>query len=137
MLELIVVLVIAGILSLISAATYSLFSETFANREARTNIDRIVLAERGWVTRNSSWTGNASDLLVGRGLSVTNGISTGSTIVSISVEGGVRLGVAAMSDSGTCQAKVLSDPLINGSETWVTLDGDMPCSGQAALVIGI
>jgi hypothetical protein len=126
------VLVISGVLALIGVVSYAVLADNFADRDARANIDRVVLAQRAWALRNGAWTEDAGDLKTGRNLFVTQGPSTGAEDISMSVSGGVRLGLAALSTSGACQGKVLGDPLGDRSEAWVDMSG-LPCTGQAAL----
>jgi len=127
-----IVLILAGVVALVA----SRFTDTLADRDASSNLDRVVLAQRVWASKNFSWADGTVSLPVGRGISLTNGVSTGPRVVSIGQEEGVRLGLAVLSSSGTCIAKYLDDPLTSRLETWVDLDDSLPCSGQAALLAG-
>jgi len=133
LLELIVVVVIVSVLAGIVALGGARVGEVMYDRDARSRVDRLVLAQRGWAGRNLAWTGDADELVVGRGLTVTSGVSTGPNVVSFSEEEGVRLGVAVLSRTGTCQAKFLGDPVTSRDETWVSIPAGYPCSGQSAI----
>lgn len=135
MLELVVVMVIVSILAGLVAVGGVRVGEVMADRDARNKVDRVVLAQRGWATRNLAWTGEPENLMIGRGINATRGVSTGPTVVSFSEEEGIRLGVAALSSTGECQAKFVDDPVTSRVETWVTIPSGFPCSGQSALAI--
>lgn len=135
LLELIVTLLLVMLLTGIGVAGYKVFSRNLADRDARGNIDRVVQAERSWVTRNASWTDDPQDLAVGRGVTVTTGVSTVANVVSISVRDGADLGVASLSESGECQGKRVGDPLADGAETWVDIPSGLPCSGDSVLAM--
>ncbi len=133
LLELIVTLLLVMLLTGVGIAGYQVFSRNLADHDARGNIDRVVQAERSWVTRNASWTDDPQDLTVGRGITVTTGVSTAANVVSIAVRNGAELGAASLSESGECQGKRLGDPLANGEETWVEIPSGLPCSGDSVL----
>lgn len=136
LLEVIVVLVIVAILAAAGSLTFASISGTANEREARRRVDRVVLAERTWAARNASWTNDANELLLGRGLTLVSGPSLTTSEVSVSVEDGLHLGLAAIADGGSCQAKYLGDPLTGRVETWVAIPDDQPCSGRSALIYG-
>lgn len=136
MLEMIVGLVIVGLLAGIGSLTFSLLSAGAQDREARQRLDRVVLAERSWAAKNVSWTADASELTLGRGIDVVSGVSRNSAEISLSVEDGVHLGLAALSEAGNCQAKYVGDPLLGTEETWVTIPEGQPCSGRSAILYG-
>lgn len=133
MLEIIISVFVVSILAGIVAVAGTRVSETIADRDARTRVDRVVLAQRGWASRNLAWADDAGDLAAGRGVTVTRGVSTGPDVVSFSEEEGVRLGVAVLSSTGECQAKFVGDPVTSREEAWVTLPDGYPCSGQSAI----
>lgn len=133
MLEIIISVFVVSILAGIVAVAGTRVSETIADRDARTRVDRIVVAQRGWASRNLAWAEDAGDLVAGRGITVTRGVSTGPDVVSFSEEEGVRLGVAVLSSTGECQAKFVGDPVTSREEAWVVLPAGYPCSGQSAI----
>lgn len=133
MLEIIISVFVVSILAGIVAVAGTRVSETIADRDARTRVDRVVLAQRGWASRNLAWADDADDFAAGRGVTVTRGVSTGPDVVSFSEEEGVRLGVAVLSSTGECQAKFVGDPVTSREEAWVTLPAGYPCSGQSAI----
>jgi len=135
MLELIIVVVIVGILATIVAVGGIRVSDVMADRDARSKVDRVVLAQRGWASRNLAWADGSENLVVGRGITTTSGVSTGPKVVSFAEEEGVRLGVAVLSATGECQAKFVGDPVTSSEETWVTLPPGYPCSGQSAIAV--
>ena len=132
-LELVVVVVIVSILAGVVAAAGAQVADVMYDRDARSRADRLVLAQRGWASRNLAWTDDSANLVVGRGLTLTGGVSTGPNVVSFRAEDGIRLGVAVLSRTGSCQGKFLGDPLTERDETWVTLPTDWPCSGQSVV----
>lgn len=136
MLELIVAVVIVGVLAGMVALAGTRVADTMADRDARARVDRVVLAQRGWASRNLAWAAESSDLVVGRGLTLTRGASTGPKVASFSEEEGTRLGVAVLSSTGECQAKFVGDPVTSREETWVVIPVGYPCSGQSALAVG-
>lgn len=136
LLEVIVVLVIVALLAAVGSLTFTRLSGTTNEREARRRIDRVVLAERTWAVKNASWTNDANELVLGRGLTLVAGPSRTPGEVSVSVEDGLHLGLAATADGGSCQAKYLGDPLTGRAETWVVIPADQPCSGRSALIYG-
>jgi len=135
MLELAVVVVIVSILATIVAVGGMRVSEVMADRDARNKVDRVVLAQRGWASRNLAWAEDAGGLVVGRGLTTTTGVSTGPEVVSFAEEEGIRLGVAVLSSTGECQAKFVGDPVTSSEETWVAIPAGYPCSGQSAIAV--
>jgi prepilin-type N-terminal cleavage/methylation domain-containing protein len=136
LLEILVTLTLVMILTLIGVASYRILADNIADRDARGNVDRVVQAERAWAMRNASWTADITGLAVGRGITVTTAISTGPGVVSIAVRGGTELGVAALSETGDCQAKRVGDPLTDAEEEWVPLGDGVPCSGDFVLAQG-
>lgn len=135
LLELLIVAVVVAILATIVALAGLRMSDIMADRDARTKVDRVVLAQRGWASRNLAWNDESTGLVYGRGITVTNGVSTGPKVVSFAAEEGVRLGVAVLSSSGECQAKFVGDPVTSREESWVTLPVGYPCSGQSAIAV--
>jgi prepilin-type N-terminal cleavage/methylation domain-containing protein len=133
MLEIIIAVFVVSILAGIVALAGTRVADLIANRDARNRVDRIVLAQRGWASRNLAWADDVDDLVAGRGITLTRGVSTGPDVVSFSEEEGVRLGVAVLSSTGDCQAKFLGDPVTSREETWVALPAGYPCSGQSAI----
>lgn len=136
LIEILVTLTLVMILTLIGMASYRILAANIADRDARGNVDRVVQAERSWAMRNAAWTADVAELSVGRGITVTTTISTGPGVVSIAVRGGTELGVAALSETGDCQAKRVGDPLTDGEEEWVPLASGVPCSGDFVLAQG-
>jgi prepilin-type N-terminal cleavage/methylation domain-containing protein len=130
--EILLVLLITAVLAAVSVGAYGLFTDNLSERDARANIDRVVLSQRAWALRNGAWTADLEELKAGRGLVLTGGTSTRYGTVSVAVEDGTRLGLATLAESGSCQGKVLGDPLADRSEEWVDMSG-LPCTGQAAL----
>jgi prepilin-type N-terminal cleavage/methylation domain-containing protein len=135
MLELVIVVVIVGILATIVAVGGVRVSDVMADRDARSKVDRVILAQRGWASRNLAWSGEASGLVIGRGIALTNGVSSGPKVVSFAEEEGVRLGVAVLSSTGECHAKFVGDPVTSGEELWVSIPAGYPCSGQSAIAV--
>jgi Tfp pilus assembly protein PilE len=134
MLELLAVVAIVLILGTISVVSFAQLSRVLENHEARSAVDRVVMAERNWASKNISWTQEPGNLSVGRNVTATTGVSGDAKTVSVAVERGTRLGLAAMSSSGECQAKVLGDPVGSREESWVTIPAGMSCSGASALL---
>jgi prepilin-type N-terminal cleavage/methylation domain-containing protein len=135
LLELIIVVVVVGILATIVAVGGVRLGDVMADRDARSKVDRVVLAQRGWASRNLSWNDDGEGLVIGRGITTTNGVSTGPKVVSFSEEEGVRLGVAVLSSTGSCQAKFVGDPVTSREEIWVSIPSGYPCSGQSAIAV--
>ena len=136
MLEMLVGLVVVGLLAAIGSLTFTLLSASAQNREARQRLDRVVLAERTWAAKNVSWTSAASELTLGRGIDVVSGVSRNSGEISLSVEDGIHLGLAVLSEAGECQAKYVGDPLLGTEEIWVEIPEGQPCNGRSAILYG-
>jgi prepilin-type N-terminal cleavage/methylation domain-containing protein len=136
LLEILIGLIIVAILAAIGSASFTRFNAAAHDRDARQRIDRVVLAQRGWATKHASWTTDASELILGRGLVVVSALSRTPDEVSLSVDDGTHLGLAVLSESGRCQAKYVGDPLLGTAEIWVELPGDQPCSGWSAILYG-
>jgi prepilin-type N-terminal cleavage/methylation domain-containing protein len=134
-LELLIVVVIVSILATIVAVGGLRVGDVMADRDARSKVDRVVLAQRGWASRNLAWADTSANLVIGRGITTTSGVSTGPTVVSFAEEEGIRLGVAVLSSSGECQAKFAGDPVTSSEENWVDIPAGYPCSGQSAIAV--
>jgi prepilin-type N-terminal cleavage/methylation domain-containing protein len=135
LLELIIVVAVVSILATIVAVGGVRLSDVMADRDARSKVDRVVLAQRGWASRNLAWNDDGNGLVISRGITTTNGVSTGPKVVSFSEEEGVRLGVAVLSSTGSCQAKFVGDPVTSREEAWVSIPAGYPCSGQSAIAV--
>lgn len=135
MLELIIVVVIVGILATIVAVGGAQVNDVMADRDARSKVDRVLLAQRGWAIRNLAWSGDTNGLVIGRGITLTSGVSSGPKVVSFAAEEGVRLGIAVLSSTGECHAKFVGDPVTSSEELWVEVPAGYPCSGQSAIAV--
>ena len=133
LLELVVTLSIIMLLSGIGTASFNIITNRVRDSEARGALDRATFAERAWLARNATWASDPSVLAMGRGLTATVSASGSPDKASIAVDDANRLGLAVMSETGTCFGRLLSDPLIDGSETSVELSPSVACSGQAVL----
>lgn len=133
LLEILVTLTVALILAGAAVTSFAYIKALSADNEARTALDRVAMAERAWVARNATWADDPSVLNVGRGLVVTQSASGSPTVVSIAVNNDNELGVAVMSETGTCMARVLGDPLLDGGETSFEMPSGSACSGVGAL----
>lgn len=133
LLEIIATLTIVLILAGTGAASFSYVKNLTDDNDARSALSRAALAERSWVARNATWADDPSVLNVGRGLVLTTSASASPSVVSIAVDSANRLGLAVRSETGTCLARVLNDPLLDGGETSLELPSSAACSGVAAL----
>jgi prepilin-type N-terminal cleavage/methylation domain-containing protein len=96
-------------------------------------LDRVQFAEQAWLAKNATWASDPTALEPGRGITVTRGVSTGPDIASIDVSPENELGIAVMSETGTCKARKLGDPLEDGTQVSADLAVTLACTGQAAL----
>ncbi len=134
LLEILAALVVSLILALVGTLTYSTLKDSIADRDAKNSVERVLTAERNWAARNGSWTQDPNELTGTQGLTVTAGASTEPGIVSISTQDGLELGVATLSESGTCLAAYAADPLVGSGFRWVEMPSTQPCSGQVAVL---
>lgn len=133
LIEVIVTLGILLVLVGIGTVSFTTIKNATTNNTASQNLDRIIFAERAWLARNATWASDPSVLQLGRGLRATNAPSNDPDVVSIAVDDDNTLGLAVMSESGTCYGRTIGDPMTDGTETAVTVDPNTTCSGQGVL----
>lgn len=133
LLELVVTLSIIMLLAGIGTASFNIITSRVRDSEAHGALDRATFAERAWLARNATWASDPTVLMMGRGLTATTSASGSPDTASIAVDDANRLGLAVMSETGTCYGRLLTDPLLDGSETSVEVSPSVACSGQAVL----
>lgn len=140
MVELIVVITLIGILAagVLGGVTSVVKRSRAANASAA--LDRVAQAERTFADTYGGYSDFATDLDVGRDLTVvshtdpaTSYRSTGPGVVSVALAADGTLGMAVLDGSGVCQARSLQDVQAGAAETSVALAASAICEGGEAL----
>lgn len=137
LLEVIVTLVLLGIVGATAVAGTTAFLDRTRDTEARAALDNVVLLQQSFANGFGTYASEPADLKVGRDLEVVPGgdLSDSGSTISMSVSDQGSLGLAVLSDSGTCLLRSVT-ALDAGAETITRPVTGEPCTGQAALPDG-
>jgi len=120
--EVVVVLVLIGILSLIAVALLTNVRRESHDRTARAALESVAGSQETYHLNRGRW-GVSSDALTAFSsgeFTVTDGVSTGSSVVSIgevTFQGHDALGLAVLDGNGNCLTLVILPPETGGSES--------------------
>jgi len=134
LIELLLVLGLLLLLGSIATLSYQIVIEAGQDSATENSLNRAVLAQRAYVHTSGTW-GTAEQLPARAGLVFTSQASTDSSEVSVGVGDNQLVGLAALSDTGTCFAFVLDDPLASGRQHTVEMSPALTCSGASALAV--
>lgn len=136
--ELIVVIVIAGILATVTFATYHLVVRTVKNADASQLLGTVIASEQSWYQLHGSFATTATTLASMDHAFTWAKATTPSTsthVVSVAAGSG-RVGLAMASSAGTCEGALVL-PLISTTRTTTfTITPPSTCTGTAALAHG-
>lgn len=135
LIELVVVIVLIGIVSLIGAYSLGAFGQRFNQSTAVASIYRVITAEHSFAETYGTYSSWPSDINPGQGITTTDGASTAAGMVSLALGTDGNLGLAAESSNGACTAVGLSslDGIPPATETTTEVAPSTPCTGAAVL----
>ncbi len=138
LIELMVVLAIASILAAFVGIGVRLLIGDASTASATGSIAEVQAAEAAFANGFGVYTPYPGDLQgIPNGTTVTSGVSTGPSSVSIAVGTDGTLALTAQSKSGVCVAEQVTSESVGGSENSISLPTGTTCTAANALPSGV
>jgi type II secretory pathway pseudopilin PulG len=139
MLELVIVVVLVGILSVGAWTGMRAFRNQAAESTAASTLETVAGAQETYYISRGQWATSTDSLrsILGGGLVITAGPSTGEDVVSVgstTVDGNEVLGMAVLARNGSCLTLILRAPGSQNNDEVMRWDADtiLSCSGSRA-----
>lgn len=132
MIELLVTLAVALTISVVGVQIFSSVIDRTKVGDAQRSLERAIFAQSSYAATNDGYATSSDELdevTTGRGLSLSAGVSTSNTVVSVAELDGGSIALAVFVDEGRCLGVTLGDPYSDG-EVGTATEFDGICSAD-------
>lgn len=136
LIELVVVIIVLGILTYMTTATYNQVASSLSSAAAQGYMDQVRAAEVNYSSQNGGYTATPNVLSgIDRSVTVVIGAVTAPTQVSISTNPSTdQLGMASINEAGICTLELVNPAVTGASVTMIPYIKGTPCEGASALI---
>jgi prepilin-type N-terminal cleavage/methylation domain-containing protein len=134
LIELAAVLFIMAILAVLAVGFTGAVNDRVDRANVEQLLDSVIGAQQEHALKEGTWAKGDDELQIGRSAIIVEGTSSSPGEVSMAVDG-VTVILATIARDGTCLAKRLGDPLLDGTPMQIEVSPGTPCS--AGILLGV